>query len=97
MIDINSDNFAILSPHFVSTNPLKDDDIKEALHLMYSKIIETYKNVENNPTGVLLRALASIIQNSNWIKQIANDNAGHPFLCIPLLNHPDLLSRLKER
>ena len=32
MIDINSDEFAVLPPHFVSTNPLMDDDIKEGLH-----------------------------------------------------------------
>ena len=43
MIDINSDEFAVLPPHFVSTNPLMDDDIKEGLQLMYPKIIKLMK------------------------------------------------------
>ena len=54
MIDINSDDFAIFPPHFISTNPLQDDNIKEALYLTYPKILQTYTNTENDPTGVLL-------------------------------------------
>ena len=83
MIDINSEDFAILPPHFISINPLDDPDIKEAINLMYPKILEKYENSDENPTGLLLRLLASVIYHSDWIKEVGNRTPGHPFLCIP--------------
>ena len=97
MIDIDSDDFAILPPHFLSTNPLDDDDVLEAMQLMYPKIIEMYTATENDPTGVLLGVLASVIYHSDWIISIANQSGGYPFSCILLLNHPELLLCLKEK
>ena len=91
MIDINSDGFAVLPPHFIYINPLNDPDIKEAMELMYPKILEKYGDSDHNPTGVLLRVLASVIYHSDWIKEVGNQTPGHPFLCILLLNNPELL------
>ena len=58
---------------------------------------KTYENALYNPTGLLLRLLASIIYHSDWITQVANKNSQHPFLCIPLLNNPELLLCLKAK
>ena len=97
MVDIDSDEISVLPPHFSSTNPMDDNDMKEATQLMYPKILERYENTKNDTTGILLRVLSSIIYHNDWIKEAANKTAGCPFLCIPLLHNPELLIHLKEK
>ena len=92
-IDINSDDYVILPPHFSVVNPLAD--IKEGVNLMYGKIITAH--LDNDPSGLMIRLLASVVYHSDWILEVGNKNAGHPFLFIPILQHPDLLLRLKEK
>ena len=69
-IDVNNNNFALLPPHFKISNPLEDEDINEALNLMYGQIMITYKNETNNSRGLLVRLLASVVYQSDWIEQI---------------------------
>ena len=98
-LDPNKSGFAIMPPHFiVENNLMEDDDIKKAMLLMYGPVLDKCQdNPANDPTGLLLLALASIIYHSDWLKCVVTKHHGHPFSEIPLLNDPELLSRLKEK
>jgi hypothetical protein len=38
-----------------------------------------------------LRCFASLVFNYDWILETIATTPGHPFLAIPIINHPDLL------
>ena len=77
-------------------DPMEDPNILEAMHLMYRPILEQWSgNEEVEPTGSLLFVLASVIYHSKWFQNWFTVQPGHPFCLMPLLNNPELLSRLK--
>ena len=88
--------FNVLPPHFDLENPLKNDDVGEAMSLMYGPIIDRWENTPMDPTGLLLRLLASVIYHFDWIKMIAHKRIDHPFNAIPLMFCPEIVSSLKN-
>ena len=64
---------------------------------MYGKIITKYQNNPNDPRGLLVRVLASVVFQFDWIRRIACNDISHTFHNIPLFNYPDLVARLKEK
>ena len=63
------------------------------------KVINLRRNglyTENNPIGLLLRILPSIVHHSDFLYDVIRNVPGHPFSMIPLLQNPALLARLKE-
>ena len=76
---------------------MNNEDVKEAMYIMYGPILEKYKdNAEIDPTGLLLMVLASVV-HSPWIVSITTCIPGRPFSLIPLMNNPKLLQRLQNK
>ena len=98
-LDPNKSEFATLPPHFIMEGNLMDDeDVKEAMHMMYGPILEKYQdNPELDPTGLLLMILASVVHHSPWVVDIVMQKSGHPFSLVPLTNSPELLKRLQSK
>ena len=70
-LDLNKPQFATMPPHFILEGDLMEDaDIKEAMNMMYGPILEKYKDTDNNPTGLLLMVLASVVHHSPWLTAI---------------------------
>ena len=88
--------FNVLPPHFDVEEPLENNDIREAMSLIYGPIIDTYGDSPIDPTGLLLRLLASVIYHFDWIKINANTRTDHPFNAIALLFRPEIVSSLKK-
>ena len=77
---------------------MADNDIKIVMEIMYGQVLDKFDNQpEIDPRGMLLLLLASVIHHSDWLQNIVTGDSGHPFSLIPLLNHPDLLVRLKAK
>ena len=95
-LDALKPTFSILPPHFTVSDPLNNEDIKEALECMYGPILERWSTTDRDPTGLLLRLLASVIYHFDWINSMSMVRTDHPFNTIPLMFKPDLVSRLKE-
>jgi hypothetical protein len=91
-----SPDFATLPPHWNMSDPMGNPKVKEAMHLMFATILQKWSGLAVDPTGVLLICLASAVYHSNFLKQIAAETPGHPFVLIPLLSNPVLLADLKE-
>ena len=68
----------------------------EAMELMYGPILKRWEETENNPIGLLLPTLRSIVHLSDFLYDVIRNVPGHPFSMIPLLQNPALLARLKE-
>jgi hypothetical protein len=92
-LDPNSSNFSGLPPHWNVASPLEDDNIKEAMQLMYADILQVHQTM----TGVLVCMLASVVYTADWLIEVSSTNPGHPFSAIPLLQSPTLLARLKTK
>lgn len=88
-------NFGVLPPHFTMTVPMDDGDVKEAMSLMFGRIMEKYEGTEHDPTGTLLFCLASVVYHADWLKEWHVKDPSHPFSALPILNQDDLLQRLK--
>ena len=71
MAGLNSlkSSFKILPPHFKVKNPLQNPHIWEAMNLMYGPILSKWVNTPQDPTGTLLRYLASIVFHFEWIQK----------------------------
>jgi hypothetical protein len=85
--------FGSLPPHWKDE---KHDKVKEALHITFGKALSSHEEDANNPKGVMLFLLASMVHHSDWLLKEMNKNPQHPFSNIPLLHKPDLLKELKE-
>lgn len=95
-LDPNNENFATLPPHFVPSNPMADELIREAMDLMYGPILAAWQGKGiRDFTGILLRVLPSVIHHSDFLYDWMRRVPGHPFSSIPLLHRRDLLTRLK--
>jgi hypothetical protein len=93
----NSEDFAILPPHFTVGNPMENERIREAMELMYGPLLQKWAGTkDSDPTAVLLKVLPSIVYHSEFLQSIIRRVPGHPFAGIPLLNDPALLRDLKE-
>ena len=92
-LDPNKSEFSVLPPHWTIVSPMEDKDISEAIQLMYGTILLHHPS----SCGVLVRLLASVVHHSNWLIGVASQNPGHPFAAIPLLQTPQLLSRLQAK
>lgn len=92
-LDPNLSTFSVLPPHWTVENPVDDPNISDALHMMYSVIIEKHPN----SIAVLVWVLASVTYASDWLLATSGRYPGHPLSAVPLLQSPDLLSRLKEK
>lgn len=91
----SSSEFGMLPPHWILQDPLANDDIKEAMIMMYGSILDTWKDTANDPTGVLLLCLASVVHHSGWLQTVVSQSPSHPFNAIPLLNNSALIDRLQ--
>jgi hypothetical protein len=65
-LDPNDSTFCVLPPHWNIDSPTEESDFKEALCLMYGKI------VTNHPDSValLVRLLASVAHASDWLQEV---------------------------
>ena len=94
-LDPNDASFGSLPPHFIMIDPMHNLDVKEAMQLMYGPILRRWSDHEVNPTGLLLRCLASVVWHSDFLQQWARTVPGHAFATIPLMNNGQLLQQLK--
>jgi hypothetical protein len=96
-LDANDANFKVLPPHFVmDSDPMENEFVREAMELMFGRMLAKWKNTAVDPTGLLLRCLASIVHHRHWLQKICLEVPGHPFANIPLLNNPTLLQQLAD-
>ena len=94
-LDALQPNFKVLPPHFTIENPLEKKEVSETMSLMYGPIIQKWGGSQMDPTGLLLRLLASVIHHFDWIKKMANTRTDHPFNAIPLMFCPEIVTELK--
>ena len=94
-LDAMLPSFSVLPPHFTMMNPMADENVKEAMHLMYGPILVQWADSDQDPTTLLLRVLASVVYNFDWIKKTAAARTDHPFNSIPLMFKHDLVETLK--
>jgi hypothetical protein len=95
-LDPNKQSFATLPPHFIPSDPMADELIREAMDLMYGPILVAWRGKGvRDFTGILLRVLPSVIHHSDFLDDWMRRIPGHPFCSIPLLHRRDLLLRLK--
>ena len=86
-LDPNEPDFGILPPHFdIEDNPLDNKFIYEAMQLMYGPILKKWKGTILDPTGVLLKCLASVVYHSKWLQDFRSNISGHPFLLLSILS-----------
>ena len=89
-------NFGVLPPHFTLEDPLSNPVIKSTFNSTFGGIVENYKDKENNPFGILLRAFASIIFHSEKLLAFIMDHPGHDLTKIRLLSDHTLLAQLRS-
>ena len=94
-LDPNDASFGTLPPHFTMTDPMSNTYVREVMQLMYGPILRRWSGHEVDPSGLLLRCLASVVWHSDFLKW-ARKVPGHSFSTIPLLNNEPLLHKLKE-
>ncbi|KAI2510970.1 hypothetical protein MHU86_3442 [Fragilaria crotonensis] len=94
-LDPNDASFGAFPPHFIMTDPMRNPDVQEVMQLMYGPILRQWSGHEVDPTGLLLRCLASVVWHSDFLKKWARNVPGHSFATIPLLNNASLLQGLK--
>ena len=75
---------------------MSNPHVCEAMVLMYGPILKRWACTSVDPTGLLLRLLASVVHHSDWIKYIASKNPSHCFNDLPLILFPKLLDELKN-
>ena len=88
-------SFKILPPHFKDENALENPLVHEAMNLMYGPILRRWEGTVQDPNGILLRLLASVVYHFEWIQNMASLSTNHPFNAIPLLFKADLVDNLK--
>ena len=96
-LDPNQPSFGILPPHWTTSNPLENDLIKRAVAMLYGPILVACDGKPENPAGLLLRCLASLIFHSGALMEVMVKHPGHDFSKISILQHDhELLDGLKE-
>lgn len=95
-LDPNNASFAILPPHFNLDDPMTNSHVREAMYLMYGPILAQWGDKSANPTGLLLRVLASVVFHFDWVKKQARSNTSHPFNKIPLFARSELVTALSK-
>ena len=93
-LDPNSDQFAILPPHFKDVNFAADPEYKEAMELMFGPILS---NATIDKTAVLVRCLCAVIYNLDYCIEIKDKYPGHSFMHIPLMSNLNLVKSLKSK
>ena len=89
--------FGTLPPHWIPTNTMKNEHIKEAMELCYGTILDTWAtNNKSDPTGILLLFLASIVWHLDWIQTIVVANPNHQFAALPILQKSELMMHLRD-
>ena len=69
-LDPNEPELSILPPHFsMEGDPMINQDIAEAMKLMYSPIMKKRCGIDKDPISVSLKCLASVIYNSKWLEE----------------------------
>ena len=94
-MDPNQESFGSLPPHWNVDNPMGNEEICEAMNLMFATILQKLGGSAVDPTGILLLCLASVVWNVDFLKTTAAAIPGHPFDMIPLLTNASLLAELK--
>jgi hypothetical protein len=94
-LDPNTEDFALLPPHWIMEDPMSNEYVKTAMNMMYSTILQRWSSTDRDPTGLLLRCLASVVHHSDWILRKTAEFPGHPFTKIPIISYPILLNDLK--
>ena len=95
-LDPLSPDFGALPPHFSLENPLENKQISEAMTLMYGPILRTWAETCQDPTGVFLRLLASVVHHFEWLQAVARSRTNHPYNSIALIFRPELATELKQ-
>ena len=95
-LDPNDTNFAVLPPHWNVDDPLGNETISQAMHLMYGPILVEYAGRRENPSGILLRCLACIVYHSERLLETMVKHPGHDFSKLSLLHNSTMLEQLKE-
>ena len=94
-LDPNDTNFAVLPPHWILVDPLGNELVSKAMQMTYGPILAEYRHRSENPTGVLLRCLASIVFHSEKLLETMTRHSGHDFAKLTLLHDFSLLNDLK--
>ena len=84
-------DFNVLPPYFNLNALLENKSIRRAMDIMYGPICLQWADTPHNPTGLLLRVLASF----DCIKTLARTNTDHPFNAILLVFHSNLVDKVK--
>ena len=89
-------SFKVLPPHFNLENPVENEHVWEAMNLMYGPILNNWADTPQDPTGLLLRLLASVVYHFDWIQSMSQSGTEHIFNAIPLVFKPELVEELKK-
>jgi hypothetical protein len=96
-LDPNSEDFAILPPHFTVGNPMENVRIHEAVELMYGPSLQQWASTKDlDPAALFGKVLPSLVYHSESLQSTIRRVPGHPFAGIPLVNNPALLRDMKE-
>ena len=95
-LDPNTPGFGILPPHWTTSNPLENDLIKRAMGMLYGPILVAYAGKKENPAGLLLRCLPSLVFHSDSLLEVMVKFPGHHFTKISILHDRQLLDGLKK-
>ena len=89
-LDPDSPSFAALPPHFVQG--MENEYIKEAMELCFGTVLEFHPDT----TWMLLRLLASMVHEREYLNHVRAIVPNHPFTGIPILTRPNLLGELAK-
>jgi hypothetical protein len=88
----NSEDFAILPPHFIVGNPMENARICEAVELVYGPLLQKWDGTKDlDPIDLLCKALPSLMYHLVFLQSTIGRVSVHSFAGIPLLNNPALL------
>ena len=86
-LDPNDTKFAILPPHWTIDDPLGNELVSKAMRMTFGPILVKYGHRSENPLGVLLQCLASIVFHSDKLLETMTQHLGHDFAKLALLLH----------
>ena len=88
-------DFNVFPPHFNANALFENTSIHRAMELMHGPIYLQWEDTPQNPTGLLLRVLASVVHHFDWIKTLMRKSTDHPFNAILLVFHRNLVDEVK--